>query len=214
MKNYASAGKGLWKLFISYVGVLVCQIVSIIPVIDLIAAVGSVAFTVVGLIGLFQAGKDILGCKIAFILEIVQLALVAICGVNTYVLFFGNAEGIASWEAMTLYTVIKYSAFISLVLSLVIVLVVILSATAALENNGNLGLAKRGYLMAVLVLVLEAVSFVIRLVNEIGGYTAAGYTVTSFLVVSLLAGIILPLVSFILQIDFVSRSADSFGHIS
>ena len=59
MGNRAEAGQGLKKMFI--------------------AMIGSIVFMVISIVGLNQAGKEIEGCKTAFILTIVTL-IVSIVG--------------------------------------------------------------------------------------------------------------------------------------
>ncbi len=76
--NYANAGAGLRKLFIAQIGSVVCSVLLVIPLINLAGAIGALVFLILSLIGLNEAGKDIEGCKKAFQITIVQLALTVI----------------------------------------------------------------------------------------------------------------------------------------
>ena len=75
MNQYVNAGQGLKKVFIAAIGAIVCAVLMIIPVINLIASIGAIVFLVISLLGLNQAGKEIDGCKTAFILTIVNLVV-------------------------------------------------------------------------------------------------------------------------------------------
>ena len=75
MEKYQNAASGLKLLFVAQVGAIVCQILSMIPIIGFIAAVGSIVFLVLNMVGMFRAGKDIAGCQKAFILSVVSLVL-------------------------------------------------------------------------------------------------------------------------------------------
>lgn len=45
------------------------------PIINLIAGIAAIVFAVISLVGLYSVGKDIAGCKTAFILTIVNLVI-------------------------------------------------------------------------------------------------------------------------------------------
>ena len=75
MNNYVNAGDGLRKMFIASVGMIVCTVLMLVPLVNFFAGIGSIVFVVVSLIGLNSAGKDIAGCKTAFVLTIIQLVL-------------------------------------------------------------------------------------------------------------------------------------------
>lgn len=75
MNNYVNAGDGLRKMFIASVGMIVCTVLMLVPLVNLFAGIGLIVFAVVSLIGLYNAGRDIAGCKTAFVLTIIQLVL-------------------------------------------------------------------------------------------------------------------------------------------
>ncbi len=68
--KYPNAGAGLHKIYIAQIGILVCTIAAVVPLINLLAAIGVVAFCVYYMVGMFQAGKDIGGCRTAAILQV------------------------------------------------------------------------------------------------------------------------------------------------
>lgn len=73
MENYQNAGSGLKKMFIAEVGAIICAVLSIIPIINILAGIGLIVFAVISLVGLYSAGKDIEGCKTAFMITIVNV---------------------------------------------------------------------------------------------------------------------------------------------
>lgn len=75
MEKYQNAASGLKLLFIAQIGAIACRVLSVIPVIGLVAGIGAIVFLVLNLMGLFRTGKDIEGCQKAFTLSIVSLIL-------------------------------------------------------------------------------------------------------------------------------------------
>ena len=75
MNQYPNAGAGLKKMFMAEVGAIICAVLAIIPSINLIAGIAAIVFAVISLVGLYSVGKDIAGCKTAFILTIVNLVI-------------------------------------------------------------------------------------------------------------------------------------------
>ena len=75
MNRYFDAQGGLKKLFAGTVGTLICNVVSAIPFLVMVAAVGSLLFTALAIYGLYQAGKDIPGCKSAFLLYVIEFVV-------------------------------------------------------------------------------------------------------------------------------------------
>lgn len=75
MGNYQNAGAGLKKMFIASLGAVICTVLMIIPLINIIAAIAAIVFAVLSIVGLYGAGKDIEGCKTAFIITIINLVV-------------------------------------------------------------------------------------------------------------------------------------------
>ncbi len=69
------ASKGLKKMFIAQIGAAVCLVLALIPIINLVAAIAALAFSILNLIGLYEAGKNIEGCKTAFMITIANIVL-------------------------------------------------------------------------------------------------------------------------------------------
>lgn len=79
MGNYENAGAGIKKMWIASLGSLICAVLMIIPVVGILAAIAALVFMVMSMIGLNQAGKDIDGCRTAFMLTIVNI-IVSVVG--------------------------------------------------------------------------------------------------------------------------------------
>lgn len=62
-------------MYIASVGAMICTVVMFFPIINLFAAIGSLVFGIVSLVGLYQAGKYIKGCQTAFILTLVNFVV-------------------------------------------------------------------------------------------------------------------------------------------
>ena len=67
MENFTNFGAGLKKLYIAELGTLICTILALIPVVNIVAGIVLLGFSVLSMIGLYQAGTVIKGCKTAFI---------------------------------------------------------------------------------------------------------------------------------------------------
>lgn len=52
---------------------IICSVLSVIPIINLLATVASIVLSIIYLVGLYNAGKDINGCANAFVLSIISL---------------------------------------------------------------------------------------------------------------------------------------------
>lgn len=75
MGNLQNAGAGLRKMFIASLGVVICTILAFIPFVNILAAIAVIVFMILSMVGLFQAGNDIEGCRTAFILTLVNIIL-------------------------------------------------------------------------------------------------------------------------------------------
>ena len=81
MSNYPNSGKGLKNMFIASVGAIVCAVLLVIPLVNIVAAVAALIFTILSLIGLWTVGKDIAECKMAFWFTILSSVLSGIANV-------------------------------------------------------------------------------------------------------------------------------------
>ncbi len=75
MGNYQNAGAGLRKMFIASIGAIICTVLVMLPVVNILAGIGAIVFGVLSLVGLYGAGKDIEGCKTAFVLTIINMVV-------------------------------------------------------------------------------------------------------------------------------------------
>lgn len=75
MENFQNAGSGIKKMFIASVGAAVCAVLMVIPIVNLLAIIGTFVFGIISLVGLYGAGKDIDGCQKAFMLTIINIVI-------------------------------------------------------------------------------------------------------------------------------------------
>lgn len=125
MSNYPNAGKGLKKLYIAAIGALVCSILMFIPLVNIVAVIGILIFSIISILGLWAVGKDISGCKTAFWLTIGS------CVVNVIENFLGTALG-------TVFSIA------STVLSLAVTYYICTSVAAVLRSVGETDAALAG----------------------------------------------------------------------
>ena len=69
------ASKGLKKMFIAQIGGTVCIVLAVLPLINIVAVIAALAFSILSIVGLYEAGRNIDGCKTAFMLTIANMAL-------------------------------------------------------------------------------------------------------------------------------------------
>lgn len=73
---YSNISGGMKKMFIAQIGIIVCTVIAIIPIIGaIIGGLGALVFAIISLIGLYAVGKEVEACKKAFILTIVNAVL-------------------------------------------------------------------------------------------------------------------------------------------
>ena len=186
MGNYQNAGTGIKKMFIAAVGAIICSVLLIIPLINILAAVGALVFLIISMVGLYEAGKDIEGCKNAFVFTVIRL-VVRIVGV-----FFKT--GILH----ALFTIADD------VLGLLIVYSVCTSIEAVMQQIGASDVAQKGHtvwlinLVCYIVMIVVAVLNLIPLVNILGG------------VISIITSIV-TLVAEILYMIFLNKSYSALG---
>lgn len=126
MGNLQNAGAGLRKMFIASLGVIICTILLIIPIVKILAAIAVLVFLILSMVGLFQAGNDIEGCRTAFILTLVNIIL-KILGV-------GFKSGIMN----TIITIAGY------VVSFMITYLVCTSVSEVMNQVGAINVAQMG----------------------------------------------------------------------
>ena len=75
MGEVKNGSKGIKLMYIAELGTIICIVLALVPLINLIAAIGALVFCVLSIVGVYQAGKEIEGCKKAFIISIVSLVV-------------------------------------------------------------------------------------------------------------------------------------------
>lgn len=186
MENLQNAGAGLKKMFIASVGAVVCAVLVIIPIVNIIAAIGAFVFAILSMVGLYGAGKDIEGCKKAFSLTIANI-IVSVIGA-----FFKS--GILS----ALVAIVGY------VLSFLVVYLVCTSVSEVMNQIGAAEVAKKGETVWKInagcygVLVLVAILGQIPVLSVIAGVAA--------IIVAIIS-----LVASILYMIFLNKSSQALN---
>ena len=106
MSSYQNAGMGLKKMHIAAIGMIVCSLLILIPVINIFALVGVMVFVIINAYGIYQAGKDISGVRLAFYLQMIVVVLTLISNLvsmgGDMDLFFTIATEVLAIVAMCL----------------------------------------------------------------------------------------------------------------
>lgn len=149
MEKYLDAGAGLKKMYIASAGSIVCLVLLLVPGINLLAAFATLVFGILSIFGLWQAGKDIEGCRTAFMLTIAKLVVNAI----------GNVS-----QSVMLALIITLAGYI---LDVLVVYLVCTSVSQVVERLDQNSVAEKGqltwkiYLGCYVVVVVLAVLMVI-----------------------------------------------------
>lgn len=182
MYGYENAASGLKKMFTAQVGSIICMVLMMIPFIGVIGLIGVFVFTIMSLIGLNSAGKDIEGCKTAFTLTIVQMVVSVI----------GNLAGTGVFA--TVFSVVND------ILALLVVRAVCLSVAEVMDQLNQRVVADKGRSVWKINLecyVADIVLTILAVIPVLGTVLAvAGSVVT----------VILSLVAGIMYIMFLSKS--------
>lgn len=183
MQNLQEAKAGLNKLFIAQIGAIACVILALIPVVGLVAGLAAWVFIILGILGLWQAGKDIEGCKTAFMLTIAGLVVVVL---HTFL------------QTGILGTIL---ALADTLLDLAVIYFVCHSVGEVLTKNGSNDVAKLGNTVWLINLVCALVSVVVVILALIPVLGAVIAGIGSFLVA------IASLVGGVLYIMFLYKSS-------
>lgn len=187
MNRYANAGDGLKKMFIAQIGAIVCSVLALIPIINIIAAIGAIVFAVLSIWGLYTAGRDIEGCKTAFIVTIISLVISVISTFTSGSAFLAVVFDIA--DSICAFLVIYY---------------VCTSVGEALKESGAADVAGKGETIWKINLVCYAASIVISILSVIPFINIiAGICAIVIAIVSIVAGV--------LYMIFLYKSYQVFG---
>ncbi|MCM1025474.1 MAG: hypothetical protein NC432_03525 [Roseburia sp.] len=157
MQNLQEAKAGLNKMFIAQIGAVVCVLLALIPLVDVLAGLAAWVFVILSLVGLKQAGKDIEGCKTAFLLTIIDLVVTVL---HTFL------------NAGVFGTILSLA---DTILSLAVIYFVCTSVGETMKQIGASNEAQLGHTVWIINLVCAAVSVVtsilavIPLLNLIAG---------------------------------------------
>lgn len=187
MNQYFNAGQGLKKMFIAAIGAIICTVCLIIPLVNIIAAIGALVFAIISIVGLNQAGKDIEGCKTAFILTIVNLVVSVLKNLFA--------------KAATIALIIGIAGD---VLSFLVTFYVCTSVAAVMLSIGANDVAAKGETVWKITLVCDIILVVISILSVIPGLTLiAG--------ISALVTTIVALIAQILYLIFINKSYHALG---
>lgn len=168
MNQYYHAGSGLKKMFIAQVGAVACTMLAAVPVINLAGGIGAIVFAIVSMVGLYGAGKEIEGCRIAFILTMVNIVLSIFSGL------FGTSAAVSA-----------IFSTIDGILSFLVVYYVCTSVAEVMKYVGAGDVADRGTLVwkvslgCYLAIVLISVCAVLPALNVVAIFGAVIVAVVS-----------------------------------
>ena len=186
MGNYPNAGAGLKKMFIAEVGTIICAVLMIIPIVNILAAIGALVFLIISMVGLYGAGKDIAGCKTAFTITIISMV------VSIVAAFFKTGF------LNALFTIA------SAVLSLLVVYYVCTSVAEVMNQIGAADVAQKGLTVWKINLVCTIISVVATLIALIPLIGAVGTVINVVIaIVEVVAGI--------LYMIFLNKSYQALG---
>lgn len=190
MNSYFDAQGGLKKLFVGTVGSLICNVVSSIPILGMVGSVGVLLFTALAIYGMFQAGKDIPGCRSAFLLYVIEFVLQ----------LFASA-----FAFMSIGSIISDLCGIAqMVLDMVIIYLVCTSVSEVMGKKGRGDIANFGknvWVLSVIAYVIGIVATLLSFIPLLGVLVA----LISFIVA------IVKIVAGVLYLIFLYRSADALA---
>lgn len=143
MNKYQNAASGLKMMFIASIGAIICAVVAVIPLIGIIGGIGALVFGIMSLLGLNKAGRDIEGCKKAFMLTLIQIVL------NVLSTFLGAVPVVGLILSLATYVV-----------SFLIVYFVCTSVAAVMREIGQDSIASTGETVYKINLVCYAVMII------------------------------------------------------
>ncbi len=207
MYQYFNAAQGLKKMFIAAIGVIICMVCAalggagtvvsagagslasagILVLFAVVAAIGMIVFSIISIVGLYGAGKDIEGCRTAFILTIINLV------VSVLKNFFKSAP--------VLGLVFELAGD---VISFLTTFYVCTSVASVMLSIGANDVASMGEIVWKITLVCDIILVVMAILVMIPGLTIiAGISTFIVLIVSLVAQI--------LYLVFLSKSYHALG---
>ena len=83
---------------------IICSVLSVIPIINLLATIASIVLSIIYLVGLYNAGKDINGCANAFVLSIISLVCNIISSLTSFNVLFAMLFSVAAADLTFMVT--------------------------------------------------------------------------------------------------------------
>lgn len=190
MNSYFDAHGGLKKLFVGTVGTLICNVLSAVPFLGMVAAVGALLFTALAVYGLFQAGKDIPGCKSAFLLYVIEFV----------VQLMSSAFAFMSIGT----TIASICVIVQAILDMVIIYYVCTSVSDVMNAKGRGDIANFGKNVWILSVIAYVIGIVVTLIS----------TIPVLGIIAVLIGLIVSVVKIvagILYLVFLYRSSEALA---
>lgn len=176
-------------MFKSMVGTIICTLLSVIPHIGVVGSIGIFVCGIVSMVGLYHIGKDIKGCQVAFILQMISV-IVSVA-----------AKFVSVLALLNLITGLL--PFVSEILLLV-------SVTKALREKGATDVAKLGKRTLVLTIVLT-VSISLFGIVFFGAALLDFSSMLPFMILGCVVLLVVALVSIVFYLKFLLNSAEAFG---
>lgn len=200
--KYPDAGAGLRKMYVSFIGMIVCIVPAMIPIINILALIVMIFFFVYNMVGMFQAGKDIGGCKIAAIIQAVAFA-------SGIIENFVNLPPLAT----------SILSLAGSIMGLIGVYLVCHSVSEVMMELNAYSVAKQGkrawliYLVCNILIVVFGILLGSTLVFAMRGVTASAASITTlvFLLFGIIAALVIYIVAFVTYLKFLKKSAEQLG---
>ena len=178
-------------MFIAQIGILICTVLLAVPVIKAIAGIAALVFTIIGIVGLYTAGKEIEGCKTAFICMIVGFIISIIGGILSLIPVVGA-------------TISSIVQVVGNLINLLITYYVCKSVGAVMNQAGHSEIAANGEMVWKISAVCYAIGIILSLLAIIPGLSG----VTTILTLGVT---IATLVAEILYMIFLYKSSKALG---
>lgn len=149
-KSYYEAEAGLYKICIGQMGALVCTVLQKGLALHFLPAIAMFIFSIVVLVGLFQAGKEIKGCRVAFILSILEI-MIRIC---TILFVRGKEESVTA-----------FSTIMEILLAMLVICFVSFSVSRSMIELGRVKEAKWGKAVGIITATTYTLSMIIAVLS-------------------------------------------------
>lgn len=189
MYKYKNAPTGLYVMYIAQIGSIVSAIITVLFsqsfVLSIIGALATLVFAIIYLIGLNTAGKDIDGCKTAFIITIINI-IVSVVGLIT------GQKG--------------FTDLLGYIFNILVVYNVCTSVATILRTEGKEYLAEKGQTAWIMFLVADLIEIVCYLLAFVRSLYALAF-------ILILVSLIVLIVSSIIYIGFLKNSSEALQNI-